>query len=317
MSANQRRHSAGRGRKTRARIERQVRACYATWAGDYYDNYYGAGAAYPPVHRALIRRWLVQAKVRRLLDAGCGPGSFLRDLPSRKMELFGFDVTSEMIDEARRVLTPKHVPPGNLWEGSVLDPASFRPPTRRRQTQFDAATCVGVFPHIPSGSEAEVLANLRGAVVKGGLVVVEARNQFFSMFTLNRYSYDFFLNELIGAADLERRAGSEAPAVRGAVEVLSQRFRMDLPPRRTGESGQPGYDEILSRTHHPFALKDTMVAAGFTDVRLVFYHHHCLPPMFESALPAVFRRESLRMDARPDWRGCFMASAFLLAGRRR
>ena len=37
-----------------------------------------------------------------------------------------------------------------------------------------------------------MLANLRDAVRPGGLVAVEARNQLFALFTLNRYSRDLF-----------------------------------------------------------------------------------------------------------------------------
>jgi hypothetical protein len=51
------------------------------------------------------------------------------------------------------------------------------------------------------------------------------------------------------------------------------------------------------------------------DARLLFYHYHCLPPMLEAQVPELFRRESLRMEDPEDWRGHFMASAFLLVGR--
>jgi hypothetical protein len=72
----------------------------------------------------------------------------------------------------------------------------------------------------------------------------------------------------------------------------------------------------LSRTHNPLVLKERFAAAGFREVQLLFYHFHCLPPMLEPALPALFRRESLAMEDPHDWRGHFMASAFILAGRR-
>jgi hypothetical protein len=39
--------------------------------------------------------------------------------------------------------------------------------------------------------------------------------------------------------------------------------------------------------------------------------------MLESAAPALFREASLAMEADPtDWRGHFMASAFILVGKR-
>ena len=51
--------------------------------------------------------------------------------------------------------------------------------------------------------------------------------------------------------------------------------------------------------------------------RLLFYHFHALPPMLEGANPQLFRQTSLAMEADPtDWRGHFMASAFILTGKR-
>ena len=84
--------------------EEAVKGCYATWSKSYYNEYYGVEAAYPPVHRDLLKRLLVEADVKRLLDAGCGPASFLRALTGEGMALYGFDLTPEMVAEAREVL---------------------------------------------------------------------------------------------------------------------------------------------------------------------------------------------------------------------
>jgi SAM-dependent methyltransferase len=296
--------------------EESVRACYSTWSGNYYDEYYGAKAAYRPVHSALLRQALREANARTLLDAGCGPASFLRELDEEGIDRYGFDLTPEMVAEARRVLASQGVPADHVWEGSVLAPEAFRRPSGEPPHSFDAAVCVGVFPHIPADADDAVIRSLRGAVRQGGLVVIEARNQLFSLFTLNRYSYQFFLDELIHAADLEARAGAEAGELRRALAVLANQFRTDLPPVRKGKANEPGYDEVLSRTHNPLVLRQQFADAGFQDVRLLFYHYHCLPPMLADFLPDFYRRESLAMEDPADWRGHFLASAFLLTGRR-
>jgi SAM-dependent methyltransferase len=296
---------------TREAVEASVKQCYATWGPTYYEDYYGPKAPYPPVHRELIRRLLREASVATVLDAGCGPASFLRELLDDGLDVYGFDLTPEMVQEARRVLAGKGVPGDHVWEGSVLSADAFRPPRR-----FDAAVCVGVLPHVPAESDGLVIRNLRDAVKPGGLGVLEARNALFALFTLNRYSAEFFREELIREEQLRARAGGEAGALDGALHELGQRFRMDLPPVRTGKAGEPGYDEVLSRTHNPLVLREEFAAAGFADVRVLFYHYHCLPPMLQSAVPELFRRESLAMEDPHDWRGYFMASAFLLTGRR-
>jgi SAM-dependent methyltransferase len=296
-------------------FERSIKACYSTWGTTYFRDYYASKQAYPPVHVDILRKLLRDARARNVLDAGCGPASFLRYLVKDRIALYGFDLTPGMAAEARRVLGEHGLSGSRIWEGSVLAPRSFRAPAGGPR-KFDAAVCVGVLPHIPEAADAVAIRNLKAAVRPGGLVAVEARNQFFSLFTQNRYSYEFIAEQLIRRAELEKRAGRDRAAVRRACEQLKQHFRMDLPPVRKGKAGEPGYDEVLSRTHNPLLLRAQFEAVGFRDVRLLFYHYHALPPMFEKDLPRFFRRGSVGMENPKDWRGYFMASGFIVEGRR-
>ncbi len=294
-------------------VESVVQRCYATWGTTYYEDYYGPSASYPPVHRDLLRRQLLAAGVRTLLDAGCGPASFLRELGGIGIDLYGFDLTAEMVEEGRRVLGDRGLAGDRIWQGSVLDPAAFR---HRDRATFDAISCVGVMPHIPAQDEPLLLANLRGALAPEGLLLLEARNQLFALFTVNRYSYELVTGELVRADALRGRAGADLPKLESALAAMQAQFRMDLPPRRQGTAGTPGYDEILSRTHNPFVLKEQVAAAGFRDVRLLFYHYHALPPLCAPLVPELFARESLAMEDPTDWRGHFMASAFVVEARK-
>jgi SAM-dependent methyltransferase len=278
--------------------EGAVRACYSTWSDSYYDDYYGARAPYPPVHVDLLKRVLRESGAQTVLDAGCGPASFLREIVGDGYDLYGFDLTPEMVDEARRVFAEHHIPPERIWEGSVTDAQAFRPPVAP-EAGYDAAVCVGVLPHVPEDADGTVISNLRDAVREGGLVVAEARNQLFALYTLNRYSFDFFRDVLLRAKDDDR------------LDPLRARFRMDLPPVRRGHANEPGYDEVLSRTHNPFELRERFDQAGLVDVRTLFYHYHALPPLLEPSIEA-----SLALEDPNDWRGHFMASAFLVVGRR-
>lgn len=297
----------------RARVEDAVRRCYSTWSDSYYRDYYRSDAAYPPVHTAIVRDEIARAKVRKLLDAGCGPASMLQDLNDLGLDRFGFDLTEEMVAEARRVLTAQGLPQERVWRGSVLDREAYRVP----QGGYDAAICFGVLPHIPEREDATVLANLAASVRPGGLVLAEARNQLFALFTLNRYSRDFFRTTL---SDEARLRADMVPAERDgldrALSEIDARFRLDLPPVRTGKADEPGYDEVLSRTHNPFEMREIALAAGLTDVEILFYHYHCLPPMAEQHMPRTFRARSVAMENPRDWRGHFMASAFIVKGRK-
>lgn len=290
--------------------EAAVRHCYSTWGETYFDDYYGPNAPYPPVHVELISEVLAQTGIRRVLDAGCGPASMLRVL-SPLLDRYGFDLTPEMVTVAQSVLAEQSVPVDHIWAGSVVDPAAFR------GAPYDAAICIGVLPHIAATDDTRVLENLREAVRPGGVVVVEARNEMFSLFTLNRYSHRYFMDELIPVDHLRALARDDRAALESGIEELEGMFRTDLPPVRVGTQDEPGYDEVLSRTHNPLVLRDEMERMGFTDLRILFYHWHALPPVVGTRVPDLQRVASLELERADDWRGLVMASAFLISGTRR
>lgn len=301
---------------SKSQAEQTVRHCYSTWGKTYFDEYYGANAPYPPIHREIIKRLVIESRSRNLLDAGCGPASILRAFADTNVDLFGFDLTPEMALEAKKVMAGIGFPGDRIWLGSVTDPAAFRAPAGSPAGGFDAVACVGVLPHIPEDQEERVLANLYNAVRPGGLVVIEARNALFSLFTLNRYSWEFFESSLIDFPALERSGRISPDTLSAARTELQARFRMDMPPTRRGKKDEPGYDEILSRNHNPFLLARRFAEAGFASVRTLFYHFHRLPPMIEGSIGPAFRKLGVEMEDPHDWRGHFMASAFLLAGVR-
>src|SRR4051812_35315068 len=98
--------------------ESAVRACYSTWSRTYFNDYYQSPSAYPAVHARILKRLIRRARATTLLDAGCGPASFLRQVP-RAVDVYGFDLTPEMVREARRVLARRGVPADHIWEGGV------------------------------------------------------------------------------------------------------------------------------------------------------------------------------------------------------
>ena len=296
------------------KLETSVRSCYSTWGPRYYEDYYRSSDAYPPVHTEIVRDLLQTSGVSNVIDAGCGPASMLRDLIDLNLDLYGFDLTPEMVVEAKRVLSMRGQSSENIWLGSVLDEAAFSGGPKSGE-KYDAGICFGVLPHVPKSADRTVLENFANVVRPGGLVAIEARNELFSLFTLNRYSQDFFQERLIRSEYFKDCSDQEKSVLKQVSSDLSGHFRMDLPPLRKGYEDEPGYDEVLSRTHNPFELKSLAEEVGLVDVDVLFYHYHALPPMMEQMVPDLFRRESLAMENPKDWRGYFMASAFILVGQ--
>jgi len=259
----------------REAVEGAVRDdCYSAWSAHYYDDYYQGAGAYPPVHTDIVRGLLRAAGARTVLDAGCRPASMLRDLAEPGLERC-------------RVLAEQGLPAERVWEGGVLDPAAFRARAGAPPEGFDAVVCFGV------GADAQVLANLRAAVRPGGLVAIEARNQLVALFTFNRYSRDLFHDVLIGVSALEKKAADagERAALERALAALDQHFRIDLPPERTGDASRPGYDEVLSRTHNPFLLRQVAEenAGSFSWAEAEMITARAFPPVLTSGVGSPCR----------------------------
>ena len=238
----------------------------------------------------------------------------MRDLSDLNIDLYGFDLTPEMVAEAKRIMHKRDADSSYIWQGNALKARDYFKEVHALE-KYNAALCFGVLPHIPKEMDTAILHNLNQAVSKNGLIMVEARNELFSLFTMNRPTSEFLHERLIDIDSLKERCPSETVALDQVQKELDLAFRMDLPPIRKGYENEPGYDEVLSRTHNPFEFKAKAEAVGMTDVKILFYHFHALPPMVAYLLPETFRKESLAMENPYDWRGHFMASAFVLVGR--
>jgi hypothetical protein len=147
----------------------------------------------------------------------------------------------------------------------------------------------------------------------GGVVVVQARNALFSLFTFNRSTHEFMRDEVL---DLRAaKSAGERKLLDDALARLEPHLRMDLPVNRGGA----GYDDTQPRAENPLTLPTQFAACGFGAIEVLFYHYHAVPPMFESIDSANFRAMSVALEREcgpRDWRGHFMASSFLLVGTR-
>ena len=222
-----------------------------------------------------------------------------------------------MVSEAKNVMKQLGIPEHHVWEASVLNPFGYYS-SEENCAPYDAIVSCGVFPHLRREDEIGVINNIYNSLVPGGVAIVEARNELFSLFTLNRYTYDFFIERLIPTAELRSLASNkESGSLVDALSQLKAQIRTDLPPLRKGKAGEPGYDEVLSRLHNPLELEGLFKEVGFTKIETLFYHFHSLPPQFSNSVRNLFLQSSLNMEKNPkDWRGYFMASAFCIVAKK-
>lgn len=252
----------------------------------------------------LLVNAFIEKGIKRVIEVGVGEGTPISTLAAAGIETAGFDISHNMVDKCRETLKSKGLRHDNIIWGDVQDPTSYTP--LMADGQYDGLMAMGVMPHVRN--DIQSLTNMRTMVRPGGSVFIEFRNKLFSLFTFNRYTYEFIMDDLL--ADV-------APKMKKIVgENLKKRLEMDKPTPRVEhdeDADAPGYDAILSKFHNPFEVLEMFEQTGFEDAKLLWYHYHPAMPYLTDEDKTLFRDEALKLEHEASgWRGMFLCSAFVV-----
>jgi len=254
---------------------------------------------YPANHFAFqqVLNVLAEEQARTLVEIGIGQGSAIPIFAGAGLEMSGLDIDDALVAKSRQAMADCGLNPDTVVWGDIRDGLTY--PSLRRLAPFDSLLAMGVLPHVQH--ELSVLANMRALVRPGGLVFVECRNSLFSLITFNRYTHEFFMDELFADAPADARKAIDA--------YLQSRLAMDRPPKR-----RDGHESTF---HNPFEVPRMFRQAGLVDVVIRPFHYHAAMPVLEAELGQSFRDGSLAMENEPSgWRGLFLCSAFIVQARR-
>lgn len=172
----------------------------------------------------------------------------------------------------------------------------------KRVGQFDAVIALGVIPHVDD--DAWFVEAMSLFLKPGGTLILQFRNSMFSMFTFNRLTKEFILDELMAPVPQKFKDAVAAD--------LDQRLAVDKPPIRRREDGH-GYDEILSKFNNPLELAEVVKAQGFSDLSFRWYNFHPTYPMVSGEFDAQeYRQGQIDLEADTSWRGMFLCSAGMI-----
>lgn len=245
------------------------------------------------IMRSLVRRY----KPERILYIGCGACIPMVEL-IKKFGCFviGIDFSEMMVQRGREVLKKNGLDPALAQLGDIEDINTF--PDGR----FDFAITAGVFTHLLDDGKA--LRNLNRKIKTGGILAVEFRNELFSCYSFNRFSYDFFLSALMADVNFPEN-----------MKRLIDNFfknRFGISSEETVPSKSTHIKNgFINKFHNPLNINETLETYGFLWKENYFYHYHILPPLFEKINPALYHKLSLDLENPLDWRGYLMASAFV------
>lgn len=281
--------------------KKEVRKYYDQEAHSYAQMYEPDYEGYPAnqIRLEIVAERLEKNGVKTVLDIGTGTCAPMISLLDRGFDVEGIDFSNEMVAEGRIELQNRGIDPSLINQADLDD--EFTLPNKK----YDAVLALGVFPHILD--EGKALKNISNLLTRGGVALIEFRNDLFSTYTLNKYTRDFFLNNLI---DLDSMPGYLTKRV---IDFYSEKFGIDRLTKET--KGKIAYSDILARFHNPLSIeKELFMPNGFSVVQLLFYHYHVLPPIFEKEYSRLFRDLSLKIEDPYDWKGYFQASAFVVEG---
>lgn len=130
----------------------------------------------------------------KVLDAGCGCGSFAKVIATRGVvELTGVDYVQESVDVAK-----KHLPSYNFFCNSVDSMTDIK------SNYYDVVTCNGVFLYLTNDSANKALSEIYRVLKVGGEAVISGINHIDKLNLYNelrkttharRHPPHFFLNE--------------------------------------------------------------------------------------------------------------------------
>ena len=249
----------------------------------------------------LIERLLVEAGASSVYELGVGDATPLCRIGAMGLRVAGNDVSSEMVKVARENLANHGLNPDSVVHLDAQDTAAMKA-EQSRVGRVDAVMALGVIPHVTD--DHSFVKAMDGFLGQGGRLLLQFRNSMFSLFTFNRLTKEFILDELLAPVPQQFKDAVAAD--------LDARLAVDKPPLRTRPTGD-GYDEILSRFHNPFELADVVRSFGYQDVRFHWYNYHPTYPMIAGQFDRQeYRKAQIDLEHEGSWRGMFLCSAGLI-----
>ena len=275
----------------------------STYSDQYNEEKIWTNEEYPAnfFRLKLVRRILTDAGVTSLYEHGVGDATPLVTIAGDGIRVAGNDVSPEMVKFARANMTEHGLDPESI---NLLDVQSHDAidAERQRAGSFEAVMALGVIPHVED--DRWFVDSMDKFLEPGGRLLLQFRNSMFSMFTFNRLTKEFVMDELL----------PDVPeSIREIVSAdLDQRLAVDKPPKRTRPTGD-GYDEILSKFHNPFELSEIVKSFGYKELQFHWYNYHPAYPMLAGSIdPKVYRQAQMDLEGDTSWRGMFLCSAGLI-----
>ena len=241
----------------------------------------------------IIINILKKHKPKKIVDAGCGAGMPLIYIKKEGFDIRGYDKSKNMLIEAVENLKKNKLPLNLVFQDD------FENPKKIKNNSADCILGMGAFYY--SKNFNKTILNQTKKLKRNGRLIFSLRNRLFDLTTLNNYS-KVFLDEIYEIKYLKKNWKKK-------YQKLTSNFSHRKKYKFKNIDEENVHNHI---PHNPITIASEMAKNGLRVEGIYFYHFHALPPVFENFDEQYFRKISWKIESPTDWRGYFMASAFIV-----
>ncbi len=253
------------------------------------NNNYPANVKRLEIFKNLLKKY----KPKKIIDAGCGAGMPLVKLRKMGFNVFGYDKAAKMIKEAKINLKKYNL------SSDYVEIGDFENPTHIKNNSVECILGMGAFYY--SKKFNRTLKRQIKKLKKNGRLIFSLRNELFNISTFNDYSINFF-SDLYNIDKYDKKT-----------KKIFMKMMTGYKRRQNTKIKNIDDYNVYSSTHNPITIeKEILNKLGLKCNGIYFYHFHILPPIFEKYNKSVYRNLSYKIEKPEDWRGYFMASAFVV-----
>ena len=239
----------------------------------------------------LLRKY----KPKKIIDVGCGTGKPLIKIKKLGFNIVGYDKAKNMIRMAKENLKK------NKLNSNLVYEDNFESPKIIKKNSVDCILGMGTFYY--SRNFKKTLKIQTSKLKKNGRIIFSLRNELFNIATFNDYTKNFFFNFY----ELKKKNKK--------IKFFFNSLLKGFHKRKIIKVKNIDDEKVYSRTHNPLTINLELQKLNIKINGIYYYHYHYLPPLFEN-IDKEFRKKSLKLENPNDWRGIFMASAFVVDGQK-
>ncbi len=267
-----------------------------TYGNEYHRTGFSKNYPANKYRLEIVLKLIKKINPKKILDVGCGTADPMIKILNGGFNIRGFDLSDDMIDMAKKNLKDYGYPEELVTLDNMESIKCFD------TNEFDCAIALGSVYYARNFNSA--MSRIIRTIKPNGHFIFSLRNELFSLFSVNKYTAHFILNKLIEQDMIDAKLKNDIH------ENLKRKF-LDTDERKLLKNVDDM--NIHSIFHNPLTVEAEVCKPHSLELKnIFFYHYHALPPIYEEKSPIHFRKLSAGMERPLDWKGYFMASAFVV-----